>query len=94
MVMVSEILLYLPHRVMYGVHARILCTSVDCTVIIQGMGETLEDQVLSLQMASALALDPCQVSCDPSLSLQPSSIRSFVTSLVNSGCYFVLLIFH
>ena len=26
-----------------------------------GMGEALDDQVLSLQMTSALTLDPCQV---------------------------------
>ena len=27
----------------------------------QGMGEALDDQVLSIQMSSALTLDPCQV---------------------------------
>ena len=31
-------------------------------ILIQGVGEALDDQVLSLQMTSALGLDPCQVS--------------------------------
>ena len=39
-----------------------------------GMGEALDDQVLSLQMTSALTLDPCQVPISTRLLFKSSNL--------------------